>query len=107
LTIARKVFGEDAALFVSLLARLVGDFSEFALPVSVKDYDAAALTHLKARLHKLTGGAGLIGATSLHRLARAAEAALAAGQAPDRVESLLRQLTAAFTALVEELAPLI
>jgi HPt (histidine-containing phosphotransfer) domain-containing protein len=69
--------------------------------------DAAALTHLTGRLHKLKGGAGVIGAAHIHRLAGAAEAALTAGQAPVMVETLLRQLAAAFTALGEELAPML
>jgi hypothetical protein len=46
----------------------------------------------------------VIGARTVHRLAAAAEAALAAGQAPDKAETSLRQLAAAFTALGEEVA---
>jgi len=107
LAVARDVFGEDTALFVSLLARLVRDFSEFALPVSVEPDDAAALSHLSGRLHKLAGGAGMIGATTVHRLAAAAEAALAAGQTPQMIETLLRQLAAALTSLGEEVAPML
>jgi PAS domain S-box-containing protein len=107
LMIARDVFGDDTALFVSLLARLVRDFSEFAVPVSVEPDDATALSHLSGRLHKLAGGAGMIGATTVHRLAAAAEAALAAGQAPQMIETLLQQLAAALTSLGEEVAPML
>jgi HPt (histidine-containing phosphotransfer) domain-containing protein len=98
------VFGEDTELLVSLSHRLLRDFAELALPGNVQPHDAAALAQLLPRLHKLSGGAGMIGATTIHRLAEAAGAALAGGQAPARVETLLRQLAAAFTALREELA---
>lgn len=106
-TVAREMFGENSVLWASLLARLVRDFSEFALPISATLHDVAALTHLKARLHKLAGSAGMIGATTVHRLAGAVEVALAAEQAPDVVESLLRQLAAAFAALGEEVAAML
>ena len=106
-TVARDVFGEDTALFATLLGRLLRDFSEFALPISLELHDAAALTNLMTRLHKLAGGAGMIGATTVHRLAAAAEAALASGQAPDEVETLLQRLAAALTTLAEEVAPML
>jgi HPt (histidine-containing phosphotransfer) domain-containing protein len=62
---------------------------------------------LKERLHKLKGGAGMIGALNIHRLAGAAETALAPGHAPELVGTLLGQLAAAFTALGEELASML
>jgi hypothetical protein len=43
----------------------------------------------------------------VHRLAAAAEAALAAGQAPQMIETLLQQLAAALTSLGEEVAPML
>ncbi len=106
-TVARDVFGEDTALCVKLLGRLVQDFGEFSLPISVDLHDAATRTHVMGRLHKLGGGAGLIGATTVHRLAGTTEEALATGQAPETVEILLRQLAAAFTALAAEVAPML
>jgi CheY-like chemotaxis protein/HPt (histidine-containing phosphotransfer) domain-containing protein len=106
-TVARSVFGDDTALFVSLLGRLLRDFGEFALPVSVDVHDVSALAHMKGQLHKLKGGTGMIGATTVHRLAGAAEAALAADPATEIVEPLLRQLAAALTALSEAAAPML
>jgi CheY-like chemotaxis protein len=96
--------GEELALFVSLRSRLLQDFSEFSLPISVGHDDAMARAQMTVRLHKLKGSAGLIGAGDVHRLAEATEAALVAGYSPERVELLLRQLAAAFTALAEEVA---
>jgi PAS domain S-box-containing protein len=98
--------GEELALFVSLRARLLQDFSEFSLPVSVADLDDMARTHMMSRLHKLKGSAGLLGAADVYRQAGATEAALVAGHSPERVEPLLRELAAAFTALSEEIAPI-
>jgi len=105
-TVARALCGDDAALHVSLCGRLMREFSEFALPVVVEFHDPAAVSGLIGRLHKLRGSAGMVGATSVHRLAGAAEAALAAAHAPTTVETLL-QLATAFTALGDEVAPLL
>jgi len=102
-SVMRAMFGEDTVLFLALKARLVRDFREFALPVSIEMRDPAALSYLRGRLHKLAGGAGLIGATTVHRLAEAVEATLAAGLAPHIVGRFLQQLAAALAALDEEL----
>ncbi len=107
LNVARGVFGDDTALFVSLLAGLLREFSDFTLPPSPGEDDVAARTALLARLHKLGGGAALIGATTVHRVAGAAEAALASGEASEMVEGLLRRLGVALTALSEEAAPML
>jgi HPt (histidine-containing phosphotransfer) domain-containing protein len=103
-TVVRDLFGGNMALFHSLSARLVREFGECALPAHVEPHDAAAVAEMKGRLHKLRGGAGMIGATRVHHLAEAAEAALATGQAAASVGPLLRDLAAALTALSAELA---
>jgi PAS domain S-box-containing protein len=105
--VARQMFGEDTGLFTSLLARVLRDFPEFILPGSVSFADAAGRKHLCARLHKFRGSAGVVGAHVVHRLAGAAEEALETGQSPEMVESLLQQLAAAFTALCEEVQPML
>jgi PAS domain S-box-containing protein len=105
--VARQMFGEDTGLFTSLLARVLRDFPEFILPGSVSCPDAASCKQLCARLHKFRGSAGVVGAHIVHRLAGAAEEALETGQPREIVESLLQQLTAAFTALGEEVQPML
>jgi len=90
------------ALFKSLLARVLRDYADLALPISVSPEDSAGLSALKARTHKLKGSAGVIGATAIMRLAGEAEAAIAACQGADIVEGILRQLASALTTLHEE-----
>jgi HPt (histidine-containing phosphotransfer) domain-containing protein len=101
------MFGEDTALFTSLLAHVLRDFPEFILPGSVGFPNDAGRQQLCARLHKFRGSAGVVGAHIVHRLAGAAEEALTTGQPREIVESLLQQLVAAFTALCEEVQPML
>ena len=105
--VAQRVFGDDAALFASLLTRVLHDFGEFSLPVSVDLADAATRKELKARVHKLRGSAGSIGAQRIQLLAAAAEGALEENQPADFVEAILRQVAAAFIALGEEVRPIL
>ncbi|URI08996.1 PAS domain-containing protein [Aquincola tertiaricarbonis] len=92
--------GGDAALFLSLLGRLLGEFGDLAAAATdpVQPADRAALA---ARLHKLRGSAATLGAEALQRLAGQAEQALHAGpvaQAQAALQALaagLRQLAAA------------
>ncbi|MDB6009154.1 MAG: hypothetical protein JWL65_1404 [Gammaproteobacteria bacterium] len=105
--VARQMFGEDTGLFTCLLARVLRDFPEFMLPGSVSFPDTAGRKQLCARLHKFRGSAGVVGAHIVHGLAGAAEEALETGQPRELVESLLQQLTAAFTALGEEVQPML
>jgi CheY-like chemotaxis protein len=105
--VARQMFGEDTRLFTSLLARVLRDFREFMLPGSVGFADPAGRKQLCARLHKFRGSAGVVGAHIVHRLAGAAEEALATGQPREIVDSLLQQLAAAFTALSDEVQPML
>ncbi len=81
--VARRL-GEDVPLFMAMLRRLLSEFGD--LPAEADAADAAAAwadgtaqrTTLAARMHKLRGSAGTIGARELHRLATAAEAGLRA-----------------------------
>jgi PAS domain S-box-containing protein len=104
--VARQMFGEDTGLFTSLLARVLRDFPEFIVP-GVGFPDPAARKQFCLRLHKFRGSAGVVGAHIVHRLAGAAEEALETGQPREIVESLLQQLAAAFTALGEEVQPML
>jgi CheY-like chemotaxis protein/HPt (histidine-containing phosphotransfer) domain-containing protein len=66
---ARGRFGEDVSLFRSLLGRFVTEFS--------------GDTFGAARIHKLKGCAGTLGAVSIHRLAGQIEEASVASDAPE------------------------
>jgi HPt (histidine-containing phosphotransfer) domain-containing protein len=81
---------------------MLREFADLALPVSVSPDDESSRSQLKGRTHKLKGGAGMIGATRIMRLAGAAEAALQECRPADAVEDILRQLALALTTLREE-----
>jgi HPt (histidine-containing phosphotransfer) domain-containing protein len=77
--VARNHLCDDAALFRTLLQRFIGDFSAIAPPPpSSRPARLAAQARL---LHKLSGGACVLGAVAIQRLATAAEAACEAGDA--------------------------
>jgi PAS domain S-box-containing protein len=100
--IVQQMFGDDLTLFKSLLARLLQEYTDLAVPVSVCPDDQTLRAQLTGRTHKLKGSAGMIGATEIMRLAGATEKALNQGRSVDAVEGLLRQLAAALTTLSEE-----
>ena len=105
--VVQQLFGEDVALFKSLLARVLRDYADMALPVSITDGGPAARSALMARTHKLKGSAGMIGASGLMRLAGAAEKALQDDRADDVIEALLKKIASALTTLREEAAPVL
>jgi PAS domain S-box-containing protein len=98
----QQMFGDDLSLFKSLLARMLVEFADFALPIAVSPRDQTNLSRIQGRAHKLKGSAGMIGATRVMRLAGAVEAALQDGRTMNVVERILRQLAAALIALREE-----
>jgi CheY-like chemotaxis protein/anti-sigma regulatory factor (Ser/Thr protein kinase) len=67
----------DFALFRSLLTRLLDEFSDVA--IGAMKEDPSALAHYQARLHKLKGSAGMLGAKVIAHLAGEGEAACARG----------------------------
>jgi PAS domain S-box-containing protein len=67
----------DFGLFRSLLTRLLDEFSDFGTAAMSSDPDA--LAPQRARLHKLKGSAGMLGAKAIAQLASEGEAACANG----------------------------
>jgi CheY-like chemotaxis protein len=92
---ARNRFCDDWVLFRSSLQCFLGDFSDIAVPSSWSV--PRSLTEQASRLHKLKGGAGILGAKVIQHLAAAAEAACVAGdgaRAGERSIKLVIQLDA-------------
>jgi CheY-like chemotaxis protein len=89
--------GGDAGLFRSLLRRFFEEFTDLS---KLRTHTSDDLAATAASLHKLLGGAGLLGATKIQKLAREGEAACLAGQGDAasklilRLGKLLRQLVA-------------
>jgi HPt (histidine-containing phosphotransfer) domain-containing protein len=100
--VVRQVFGDDLALFKSLLVRLLRDYADLALPRSLATADALALENLQARAHKLKGSAGMVGASLVMRFAGEAERLLREGQQTAAAEAVLEKLSAALISLREE-----
>jgi CheY-like chemotaxis protein/HPt (histidine-containing phosphotransfer) domain-containing protein len=101
----QRLFGDDMPLFKSLLGRMLREFSDLALPVSV--HDQASRNAAMARVHKLKGSAGMIGALHVMRFAGAAEKALQQTRPVEVVDTILRQLASALTTLAEDARPLL
>ena len=100
--VVKQMFGGDRSLFKSLLARMLRDYADLALPISVSPDDQTIRSRLQERTHRLKGSAGMIGATKVMLLAGAAEEALQECRPVDTVEGILRQLSSALTTLREE-----
>jgi CheY-like chemotaxis protein len=75
---ARMRLCDDFGLFLSNLRRLLNEFSDTSIPSA--DADAAALAMYAARMHKLGGAAGMLGANAIQQLAADARAACVAGE---------------------------
>src|ERR1700722_3229098 len=100
--VVQQMFGDDLSLFKSLLARMLRDYADFALPQAVSLTDRDACRRLTDRAHKLKGSAGMIGATNVMRYAGAVERALQDSRPPEAVEGILKKLAAALTTLRDE-----
>ncbi|HUE10157.1 MAG TPA: response regulator, partial [Steroidobacteraceae bacterium] len=100
--VVQQMFGDDVPMFKSLMARMLREFADLALPTSASADDQSARDGLKGRAHKLKGSAGMIGATRVMRLAGAVEKALQENRPVDIVDGILTQLAAALTSLREE-----
>jgi PAS domain S-box-containing protein len=76
---ARTRLSDDLGLFRTVLKRLLDEFSDVAIPPAIAD--RVTLSVHAARMHKLRGSAGLLGAKAIQKLAGDAEAACLAGEA--------------------------
>ena len=98
--------GNDAVLFLSLLDGLIREFADLAVPALAAPEDGALRAALAARIHKLRGGLGTLGAHAVHRLATQAEQALVqpGGEAAASVAGLGEGLRGLFHAAAPVLA---
>jgi PAS domain S-box-containing protein len=100
--VVQQMFGDDVELFRNLLQRLLRDFAELSLPMTLLPEDEGSMVLLRERLHKLKGSSGMIGAANVARLAGAFETALHEMAAPARLQQISARLAAALTTLAEE-----
>jgi len=100
----RERLGNDFGLFRSMLKRLLDEFSDVSIPISVEG--PVELAVHASRMHKLRGSAGILGAKGIHQLAGEAEAACAAGNV-ERSVDLATRLVIKLQRLGECAAPLL
>ena len=96
--------GGDLGLFRSMLERLLGEFAGLAAPQ--RTADAASLAGHAARLHKLRGSAGMLGAKRIQQLAGDAEQACREGDAA-RAADIAARRSAQWHALGRNAAPVL
>ncbi len=101
---ARARLSHDLGLFLSSLARVLVEFSDPSIPQDAAE--EGALTRQAARMHKLKGNAGMLGARTIHTLAAEAEAACVAGAA-GKAADLTAALAVHLQRLRESAAPVI
>jgi CheY-like chemotaxis protein len=101
-TEVKERFGGDKDLFLSLLRRLLEEFSAIEIP----DEGAVALVlaAYAGRMHKLRGSAGMLGAKSIQHLAAEAEAASRGGDL-ERTVHLASRLALELHQLLREAEP--
>ena len=99
---ARRRFGSDRRLFLSMLARLFEEFDD--LSSIAAGSTTLDLAHLAARAHKLNGAAGQLAARDIQALAAKVEALSREGAAA-KVAALVAPLAAALERLRLGAAP--
>jgi CheY-like chemotaxis protein/two-component sensor histidine kinase len=104
---AQRMFGGDLSLLRSVLTSILREYADLALPISVSPDNGGTRDLLRARMHKLKGIAGMMGATQVMRLASVAERILQRDHPGGRLEKVLRQLASALTTLREEAEPVL
>jgi hypothetical protein len=102
-TDARLRLCGDFGLFRSSLQRLLDEFSDVTLPAAHSD--PAALGEHEARMHKLSGSAGMLGAKAIHQLAIDARAACVAHEL-ESAENLANALAVQLRRLRISAAPI-
>jgi CheY-like chemotaxis protein/HPt (histidine-containing phosphotransfer) domain-containing protein len=77
----KRRLDNDVPLFLSLLRQLLAEFGDIEVATGSASESAEQLVALTARMHKLRGCAGTVGAHEVQHLCATAEASLRAGEA--------------------------
>jgi hypothetical protein len=94
----------DAALFTTMLARLFDEFGDVSVPAGFND--SRVITPYIGRVHKLRGGACMLGAKGVYELAGEVEDACKRGD-HDRAAQLSSRLTREIQRLRENARPVL
>jgi hypothetical protein len=99
---ARARWCGDAALFTTMLARLFDEFGDVSVPAGFND--SRVIAPYIGRMHKLRGGACMLGAKGVYELAGEVEDACNRGD-HDRAAQLSSRLTGEIQRLRENARP--
>ncbi|MFW2357962.1 PAS domain S-box protein [Hydrogenophaga sp.] len=105
--LAHQRLGGDLALWLKSLQRLQGEFGDLAQHELTLPERGAPQEVLAARLHKLRGSAGTLGATELMRLAQALETGLIGQRPAAELQAPWRALQHALNALRRHSEPVL
>jgi PAS domain S-box-containing protein len=97
--VVRQMFGDDLPMFRLLLGRMLKEYEDLAGPMAIPPDEPSGRSQLEMRAHRLKGGAGMLGAREVTRLAGAVERALGEQRPTATIEELLQQLASALTSL--------
>jgi PAS domain S-box-containing protein len=103
----QQMFGHDLGLFKLMLLRVLQEYSDLGLSISVPAADSDDRRQLKARLHKLVGSAGMIGATQMMKAAASAQRAIDRDAPVDAAVEAMQQLAFAINTLRDQAEPLL
>jgi PAS domain S-box-containing protein len=98
----QEMFGHDLGLFKLMLSRVLREYADLGLTVSIPAADSADRTQMKLRLHKLAGSAGMIGARQLMKLAAAAQQVIGSDASADAAEESMRRLAVGLNTLRDQ-----
>lgn len=105
LTEAARNVGNDRSMFLSALHHCATEFAEFAEPTNLIELLKIDPTRLAARLHKLRGSVGVLGARGVHEIASRAERLLRIDASDTRLPEILNTLSLNYAALKEQIKP--
>jgi len=94
----------DVALYTTMLARLFDEFRDIGLPLD--GTDSASIELYARRLHKLRGGACILGAKALYALAGQVESACLSGDT-DEAARLTTKLSSELRCLADNARPVL
>jgi HPt (histidine-containing phosphotransfer) domain-containing protein len=99
--VARQKWGDDADVYLSMLERLIDEFDHQVAPAIASN--SRDFTGLASALHKLSGGACILGANDIYRVASALERVCESG-ARHRISALAAELATEVDCLRQSLS---
>jgi CheY-like chemotaxis protein/HPt (histidine-containing phosphotransfer) domain-containing protein len=100
--VVRQMFGQDLGFFKLMLSRVLQEYADLATTSSIPPANSVDRAQMKARLHKLSGSAGMIGAKEVMKIAASAQQIIGSDASGDAAEESMRQLAVALNTLHDQ-----